>query len=85
MFTNRDIRALAARRPPPAFPSHPRRHAPSELLAEAAAAGAIRTDTAPAQLASYTVHALAAAADLPDEAAVHHLVGLVTTGLRLSV
>jgi hypothetical protein len=31
------------------------------------------------------VHALAAAADLPDEAAVHHLVGLVTTGLRLSV
>ncbi|HEY3872539.1 MAG TPA: hypothetical protein VGM10_29555 [Actinocrinis sp.] len=45
----------------------------------------MRTDTAPAQLASYTVHALAAAADLPDEAAVHHLVGLVTTGLRLSV
>lgn len=53
----------------------------TQLLAEAAAAGAIRADTAPAQLASYALHALAAAADLPDEPAVHRLVELVTAGL----
>ena len=52
------------------------------LLAEAASAGAIRTDTAPAQLAAFALHALAAAADLPDEPAVHKLVELVTTGLQ---
>ncbi len=52
------------------------------LLAEAAQAGAVRTDTAPAQLAGYALHALAAAADLPDEAAVLRLVELVTAGLR---
>lgn len=55
----------------------------TELLAEAAASGAIRADIAPGQLASYVLHALAAASDLPDEAAVHRLVGLVTTGLCL--
>ena len=54
----------------------------TQLLVEAAAAGAIRTDTEPAQLASYALHALAAAADLPDGPAVHHLVDLVTAGLR---
>jgi AcrR family transcriptional regulator len=53
----------------------------AQLLAEAAAAGAVRTDTAPAQLASYALHALAAAADQPDEAAVHRLVELVAAGL----
>ena len=52
------------------------------LLAQAAAAGAVRTDTTPAQLASYTLHALAAAGDAPDEAAVHRLVEVVTAGLR---
>jgi AcrR family transcriptional regulator len=55
----------------------------TELLAEAAAAGVIRTDIAPGRLASYALHALAAASDLPDEAAVHQLVELVTTGLCL--
>jgi AcrR family transcriptional regulator len=54
----------------------------ADLLAQAAAAGAVRVDTAPGQLAAYAVHALAAAADLPDDAAVHRLVGLVTDGLR---
>lgn len=52
------------------------------LMAEAAAAGAVRTDTAPAQLASYALHALAAAADQPDQDAVHRLIDLVTAGLR---
>jgi hypothetical protein len=52
------------------------------VLADAAAAGAVRTDTAPAELAAYCLHALAASADLPDEPAVHRLVGLVAAGLR---
>lgn len=54
----------------------------TQLLAEAAAAGAVRADTDPSQLASYALHALAAAADLPDESAVHRLVELVVAGLR---
>jgi AcrR family transcriptional regulator len=53
----------------------------TDLLAEAAAVGAVRTDTAPAQLASYALHAPAAAVDLPDQAATHRLVDLVTTDL----
>lgn len=57
----------------------------TQLLVEAAAAGAVRADTNPAQLASYALHALAAAADLPDEAAVHRLIELVTTGLQPGV
>ena len=54
----------------------------TQLLVEATAAGAVRTDTDAAQLASYALHALAAAADLPDAAAVHQLVELVSAGLR---
>lgn len=54
----------------------------TDLIAQAAAAGAVRDDTAPGQLASYALHALAAACGLPDEAAVHRLVEVVTAGLR---
>jgi len=54
----------------------------TELLSEAATAGVVRSDAAPEQLASYALHALAAAADLSDEASVQRLVGLVTDGLR---
>ena len=54
----------------------------TEVLADAASAGVVRDDMAAEQLASYALHALAAAADLPDEAAVHGLVDLVVDGLR---
>lgn len=54
----------------------------TQLLAQAAEAGAIRTDTAPDQLASYALHALGAAADFHDDAAVHRLVDLVGASLR---
>ena len=54
----------------------------TDLLTQAAAAGAVRTDLEPPQLASYTLHALAAAGDSPDEATVHRLVEVVTAGLR---
>ncbi|MDN3021407.1 TetR/AcrR family transcriptional regulator [Streptomyces sp. S.PB5] len=55
-----------------------------ELLADAARAGAVRDDIAPGELASYCLHALTAAGDLPSEAAVHRLVAVTLTGLRPS-
>jgi AcrR family transcriptional regulator len=54
----------------------------TELLTEAAAAGAVRSDVAAAHLASYALHALAAASGLPDEPSVQGLVGVVEAGLR---
>jgi AcrR family transcriptional regulator len=53
-----------------------------DLLAETAAAGDVRDDVAPDELASYCLHALAAAGSLPSEAAVHRLVSVVLAGLR---
>ncbi len=52
-----------------------------ELLAEAAAAGELRDDTAPEELARYCLHALAAAGGLTDEAAVRRLVTVTLAGL----
>jgi AcrR family transcriptional regulator len=53
-----------------------------DLLAEAAAAGDVRDDVAPDELASYCLHALAAAGGLPSEAAVRRLVAVTLSGLR---
>ena len=53
-----------------------------DLLAEAAATGAVRNDVAPDELASYCLHALAAAGSLPSKAAVRRLVAITLTGLR---
>ena len=53
-----------------------------ELLAEAASSGDIRDDIAPDELASYCLHALAAAGAVPSAAAVHRLVGIALAGLR---
>jgi AcrR family transcriptional regulator len=53
-----------------------------DLLAEAAATGAVRNDVAPDELASYCLHALAAAGSLPSKAAVRRLVTITLTGLR---
>jgi AcrR family transcriptional regulator len=52
-----------------------------DLLAEAALAGAVRSDIAPAELAAYGLNALAAARGLPSAAAVRRLVTLVMSGL----
>ena len=54
-----------------------------DLLTEAAHTGDIRNDIAPEELASYCLHALAAASSLPSEAAVHRLVKVTLAGLRL--
>ncbi|MFC1438667.1 TetR/AcrR family transcriptional regulator [Streptacidiphilus sp. N1-10] len=53
-----------------------------EVLGEAAAAGALRADVSPGELALYCLHALSAAGSLPDESAVHRLVTVTLAGLR---
>ena len=52
------------------------------LLVEAAKAGAIRRDVAAAELATYCVHALAAASGLSSKAAVRRLVTVTLAGLK---
>ena len=52
-----------------------------DLLTEGAAAGDVRTDVAPEELANYCLHALAAASSLPSKAAVDRLVELTLAGL----
>ena len=52
-----------------------------DLLAEAAAAGQVRSDVAPAELAGYCLHALAAASSLSSKAAVRRLVTVTLAGL----
>ena len=54
------------------------------LITEAAQTGDIRGDVGPAELASYCLHALAAASSLPSKAAVRRLVAVTLTGLRPS-
>ncbi|MCW2752033.1 MAG: transcriptional regulator, TetR family [Aeromicrobium sp.] len=53
-----------------------------EAIAEAIEADAIREDMTPEELATYCLHALGAAADLPSKAAVERLVHLTLDGLR---
>ena len=55
-----------------------------DLIAESAAAGDVRDDIEPDELATYCLHALTAAASLPSRAAVHRLVALTVAGLRPS-
>jgi AcrR family transcriptional regulator len=53
-----------------------------DLLAEGARSGDIRDDVAPDELASYCLHALAAAGSLPSTAAVRRLVTVTLAGLQ---
>jgi AcrR family transcriptional regulator len=53
-----------------------------DLVAEAAAAGALRRDVAPDELAGYCLHALTAARTLRSKAAVDRLVMVTLAGLR---
>jgi AcrR family transcriptional regulator len=53
-----------------------------DLLAEAVAAGDIRDDVAPEELATYCLHALTAAGSLPSEVAADRLVTVTLGGLR---
>jgi AcrR family transcriptional regulator len=53
-----------------------------DLLTEAAESGDVRDDVAPDELASYCLHALAAASSLPSKAAVRRLVAVILAGLH---
>ncbi len=53
-----------------------------DLLTEGAKTGEVRDDVAPSELASYCLHALAAASSLPSKAAVRRLVTVTLAGLR---
>jgi hypothetical protein len=53
-----------------------------DLLTEVAAAGDVRDDVTPDELATYCLHALSAAGKLPSDAAVHRLVAVTLAGLR---
>lgn len=52
-----------------------------DLLADAAASGAVRNDVTPDELAIYCVGALGAASSLPSEAAVQRLVEMTLAGV----
>jgi AcrR family transcriptional regulator len=53
-----------------------------DLLTEGAKTGDVRDDVAPGELASYCLHALAAASTLPSKAAVRRLVTVTLAGLH---
>jgi AcrR family transcriptional regulator len=53
-----------------------------ELVTDGVAAGELRDDVDPSELANYCLHALAAAASLPSRAAVRRLVAVTLSGLR---
>jgi AcrR family transcriptional regulator len=53
-----------------------------DLLCEGAASGDVRDDVPPEELASYCLHAVAAARHLPSKAAVSRLVGVILAGLQ---
>jgi len=53
-----------------------------DLLTEGAKTGAVRDDVAPAELASYCLHALTAASGLPSKPAVRRLVPVILAGLH---
>jgi AcrR family transcriptional regulator len=55
-----------------------------DLVAEGVEAGEVRVDVAPGELASYSLHALAAAGRLPSKASVRRLVAVTLAGLRVS-
>ena len=58
------------------------RHMIRDLLSEAAETGEVRDDVAPDELATYCLHALTAASNLPSKAAVRRLVTVTRAGLR---
>jgi len=57
----------------------------AQLIAEDVAAGQVRSDVPPKELAAYCVHALTAAGVAPSKAAVRRLVAVTLAGLRNQV
>jgi AcrR family transcriptional regulator len=57
----------------------------TELVTAAVQNGSLRDDVAPAELASYCLHAMTAASRLPSKAAIQRLVQVTMAGLRPQV
>jgi len=53
-----------------------------DLITEGAKSGQLRDDVSPSELATYALHALAAASSLPSKPAVRRLVSVTLAGLR---
>jgi hypothetical protein len=77
-----ELSALLHRGPHVARAEHRLRDFLRDLIAEGAAEGDVRDDVVPEELATYCLHALAAAGDLPSRAAVGRLVAFTLSGLR---
>jgi len=56
-----------------------------DLVSDGATTGELRADVAPGELASFCLHALSAAGNLPSKAAVRRLVAVTLSGLRYTV
>jgi AcrR family transcriptional regulator len=81
-YHGNELAALLHRGPHIARAQHQLSDLIRDLLTEAAQMGAIRNDVPPAELASYCLHALAAAGSLPTKASVRRLVTVTLAGLR---
>lgn len=79
---NRELVALLHRDPHLARAQRQLRDMVRELLTDGAKIGDIRDDVGPDELATYCLHALAAASGLSSQAAVRRLVQVTMTGLR---
>ena len=77
-----EIAAVLHRDPQVARAQHQLHDMIRDLLSDAAAAGAVRDDVAPGELAAFCLHALTAAGSLPSEAAIQRLVTVTLAGLR---
>lgn len=77
-----DLAALLHRDEQVAAARHRLRRLLANLIAEAAAAGVVRDDIAPNELAAYCLAALAAAGELSSRAALRRLVTVTLAGLR---
>ena len=77
-----DLAALLHRGPHVARAEQHLRAFIRDLLSEGAASGEVRDDVAPEELASYCLHAVAAARGLPSKAAVQRLVTVILAGLQ---
>lgn len=77
-----ELAAFLHRDEPVVRAEHHLREMIRDLLKEAARAGDVRDDVAPEELASYCLHALAAARTLRSKPAVRRLVDVTLAGLR---
>jgi AcrR family transcriptional regulator len=77
-----DLAALLHRGPHVARAHQRLRDFVRDLLTEGTASGEVRDDVVPEELASYCLHAVAAARGLPSKAAVQRLVTVILAGLQ---